>query len=311
MLYLIMRRKGRIHGFITAWRLAVERLALGKSIGYGRKIYGVLIRDVIENSIKLVKTSSPYSSIPVVSSSRYVDLYRYVKNWVSVSKLVHEHSLSSTLSTPSLLLAVAQGYVIVVRTNRLGIARTPLGDYLVSKNLLDLRDATDLALTYLIPALYIPSRTQIMYLLMKSVNSTDPEVLAKALRSILFTGGLIDVEKLALATYLELDETGFFEKYNVKKRFYTPTHFAYLFAQLVDKVIDLDTFKKTYVYVTGRKGFTTASAFKKFFENTIVDKDVLDELEAKPRGKTIRRIIESLAENYEEIRREMIKLSRF
>lgn len=310
MPYVVFRGKGRIRGFIEAWRVVVDRVAMGKPLGYGKKTYGVSIRDVIESSTKLVKASSSYSSIPVVSSSRYVDLYRYAKNWASLHKLVSEYRLSPSLCLPSLLAGVAQGYVIVIKTNRLGVARTFLGDYLVNEGLFDQKDLVDRAIAYLIPSLYIPSRTQLMYLLMKSVDSLDPEVLASALRSMLFTGGLMDIEKLALVTYLELDETGFFEKYGAEKNLLTPTYFAYLLAQLLDRIMDFDTFKKTYLYVTRGKGLASTPAFKKLFEKTTVDESVLKELEVKPGGDVMRRVIESIAKSYEKIQREVIGIVR-
>lgn len=310
MSHLIMKKKGRVRGFIEAWRLIINRAVEGRRLHYGKKVLGVAVKDVVESSVKTVEASSSYSSIPVVSSSRYVDLYRYVRNWVSIKRLTYEYRIPRSLTTASVLSGVAQGYLLATRTNRLGIARTFTGDYLINHGLFQQEDIVDLALAYLIPSLYVPSRTQIMYMLMKSVNSTDPEVIANALRSMLFTGTLIGVEKLALTTYLELEETGFFEKYSGKRVLYTPTYFAYVFAQLLDKLMDFSTFRRTYVYVAGRRGLATISAFKNLFEKIIVDEHVLEELVAKPKGDFIRKVLEMLAGEYDEIHREAVKITQ-
>lgn len=311
MTYLIMRREGNIDGFIKAWELITSRLVEGKRLISRKKIRKITVGEVITNSINTVKASTSYTSIPVVTSSRYVDLHYYVKNWICLTKLkkiLGEYKISASLVTPSVLAAIAQGYLLAIRTNRFGITRTFLGDYLVNIGLLEHRDITELALNYLILSLYVPSRTQLMYVLMKISNSTDPEDITNSLRSLLFTGRLVGIKKLALTTYLELEETGYFEKYFSRKTLVTPTHFAYVFAQLLDKLIDFDTFRKTYVYITRGGGLVTVPAFKELFEKTIVDEHVLDVVGSKPVGKAIVGVLKELARNYEQIYRETIKI---
>ncbi|MEM1877838.1 MAG: hypothetical protein QW669_03110, partial [Desulfurococcaceae archaeon] len=82
MAYLIMRREGNIDGFIKAWELITSRLVEGKRLISRKKIRKITVGEVITNSINTVKASTSYTSIPVVTSSRYVDLHYYVKNWV-------------------------------------------------------------------------------------------------------------------------------------------------------------------------------------------------------------------------------------
>lgn len=225
-----------------------------------------------------------------------------------VSKIDRKYSIAAIYH------GVANNYLYLVSLGRkIHLTRTPVGDLLIEKIGLNSEKITfNTILTYLFSGLLVPSRTSLIFLLTKYLESKDPTLVADNLRRGLFTGEIVNYRKLVLSTLLEIYETGDLCKYipdPVKCRKYiTPTHIAFKLAELFSKVIDFETYRKILLYVSGNRGFTTEEFFKPIFKDVHIDEHEIEVLISS--NVILRRIEKSIniiRENYEKVNEELLK----
>lgn len=144
----------------------------------------------------------------------------------------------------ALLISIAQGYVVNRNiVNRFLVSRTVLGEYFLSSY-----SKSSTTLPFLLIPLFYPTRTHLLYFVMNYANTIDPEDIAHSLRSLLFTGMPPCIQKIALAVYLELEGTRYFEKYSSRRTLVTPSHYAYVFARQLNEFIGFEEFLKILHY---------------------------------------------------------------
>ncbi|MEM4889913.1 MAG: hypothetical protein QXJ64_10805 [Thermosphaera sp.] len=216
-------------------------------------------------------------------SAYYV--YRSSIDTVDIGKISYDEWLG-------LLVGIGHDYIIPYSfTNWFGVTRSVLGEFYINHFC---RETCDVYAYQVLP-LFFPSRVQLLYFLMKYARTTDVENITNSLRSMLFTGKLFGIQRIALAVYLDLEETYYLQKYTKEKTLITPTDFSYYTSLQLDKEIDVCTFTDIIMYLYNERRLSPPLYLQylyPFEEKTLVPKN-LEEIRVNEKLRTIISIVKA------------------
>lgn len=317
MMNLLLKCEGytrRLEKVARSWeKISLNALKYIESRGPSREMNEICRS--LECLVKALQIIPPYKSLDYIPSGRWLSLLHSLeKRGYSKSKL--ESDLKSCY-LPSILYGIANGYIITVdHGNMRYFARSPLGDLLIDKYRdlgIDQINVTG-ALLYLFGGLFLPTRTSLIYLTMKSLSLDDTEKISKALKANVFSGGLKGYERLAVSLIYEFEETLYLWKYQTedseKYKYITPAHAAYVLAKVANKLINFEDYKRILYYVSEGEGLFSVDGFKGLFRGALVSRDKVKELIMKdPIISSIGVLFDELRKHYKELNREISRLT--
>ncbi|MEM0240974.1 MAG: hypothetical protein QXP29_05880 [Candidatus Nezhaarchaeales archaeon] len=280
------------------------------------------VHDYMDYLVKLIKEITPYSSLSYVPSGSFVNVYSVLRR-ARLSK----KKLGKDFVFP-LCYGVANGYIMAVEhAGRLYASRSPLGDFLVEvidsierEEKRRVKAIVKKTLVYLLGGLLVPSRTSLLFILMKDANTDNRIELADHIRSKIFTHQFFHYRRLVLDSLYEIVDTSYLgmlrpEVSGVRgvrkgKYVYTPSNSAYTLARVVDELIDFETYKRVLLYVAGNKGFVREDAFKSVFGGIHVTGDEVEKLISEhPVLSMVSDFIERVKQQYEWLDSELLRLT--
>ncbi|MEM4913536.1 MAG: hypothetical protein QW579_04965 [Desulfurococcaceae archaeon] len=276
--------------------------------------------------VEIIRNIKPYSSLSYIPSGSFANIYSALRG-ARISKKKLKLKKKDKFVFP-FCYGVANGYIVAAEyRNILYASRSPLGDLLVEaveeiekKEEREERALVKKALAYVLGGLLAPSRTSLLYILMKAANTDNRLELADHIRSKLFSHQFFHYRRLVADTLYEIVDTNYLgmltpEEIGLKKakkvkRLFTPSNAAYVLAKMVDELVDFETYKRVLVYVAGGKGFLEEDAFRRVFEGVRVTKDEARKLIAEhPVLSLVSDFVERIKQRYDWLDSEVRRLT--
>lgn len=319
MIPIYKKPQGRFYGLEKSWNYLLstisKKAAEGKQVKVlpKKKFLGVSIAEDLGYLVKAVELAPAYESLPYIPSGSRENILLAFKKVKQRKKDVVAQLGSTSHYLPSIMYGIAMNYVMAIdEAGRLLFARSPLGDLLIKHcDLTHKKMNLKTVLTYFFGGLLAPSYTSVLYLLMNSLQTYDTETIARVLKNKLLVG-TAKYWRLYMSLFLEIVDTWYLGKYKrvgVKEVYITPSHSAYRLAKMADMLIDFDTYRKLYVYISKRKGLATEDGFKHLFEGVIVDEAEIEKLlSTHPFLSNITMLVDKLRDQYEWLDNEVTRL---